>query len=198
MCSGGRIGWAPCPGAARRRRARRRRTARRVLLVVLVAALVTGGVVYVGIRDRPRHAPTGRGPSPSASPTPTPAEQRGPERAADRAPGRSATGSTGATSRPPWAGRSAAPAHYGSGDRVALAPGPDRRVPRVRLHLRGRDGAEARVWVFAEPVTAAVGRSIVRRGPRTSRAARCGPARRRSGHRRSGRCAAPPSRPPGR
>jgi hypothetical protein len=52
--------------------------------------------------------------------------------------------------------------HYGSGDRVALAPGLTDVSHEYDCTYEAASGAEARVWVFAEPVTATVGRSIVR------------------------------------
>jgi hypothetical protein len=51
--------------------------------------------------------------------------------------------------------------HYGSGDRVALAPGVTDVSHEYNCTFDASSGAEARVWVFAEPVTATVGRRIV-------------------------------------
>ncbi len=147
-------------GSSPRRRARRRRTARRVLLAVLVL-VVTGGVVYVGIGDRSGDTPAGSERSPSASPTPSPSSSvdlsRLPiERRAfcdhlDASDIETALGAPVSGTR-----------HYGSGDRVALAPGLTDVSHEYDCTYEAASGAEARVWVFAEPDTATVGRSIVR------------------------------------
>jgi hypothetical protein len=53
-------------------------------------------------------------------------------------------------------------AHYGSGDRVTLAPGVVDVSHEYNCTYDAGDGTQARVWVFAEPVTASVGNGIVR------------------------------------
>ncbi len=53
-------------------------------------------------------------------------------------------------------------AHYDSGDRVPLATGLTDVSHEFDCTFDAADGTQARAWVFAEPVTAAVGRSIVR------------------------------------
>jgi hypothetical protein len=52
--------------------------------------------------------------------------------------------------------------HYGSGDRVAMAPGVVDVSHEYDCTYDAADGTQARAWVFAEPVTTSVGRGIVR------------------------------------
>ncbi len=143
-------------GSSPRRRARRRRTARRLLLLAVVLA-VTVGVVYVGIRDRTT-GPTGaEGSSPSPSSTPSPSSsvdlsdlpiERG--AFCDQLDQRNVEDALG--------GPVSDTSHYDSGDRVALAPGVTDVSHEYDCTFEAADGTEARVWVFAEPVTPAVGR----------------------------------------
>lgn len=152
---------APARSRGARRRARRSRVVRRVTAVA-VALLVTAAAVYVGLRDG---APQGDGqaarPSPSSSPTRTPMASldlsglpiertefcdRLDEGDVEDALGGPATDT----------------AHYGSGDRVALAPGVVDVSHEYNCTYDAGDGTQARVWVFAEPVTASVGSGIVR------------------------------------
>ena len=145
-----------------RTRARRRRTSVRVLLV-LVALVLTGGAVYAGLRA---------GDDGAASPT-SPA-------------GANAPGSHGTSladvdlsdlpiERRPFCGRLsqhdvetalsgpvASTAHYDSGDRLTFTPGVTDISHEYGCRYRGESGIAAQVWVFAEPVSATVGRRIVR------------------------------------
>ena len=144
-----------------RTQARRRRSARRVVLVVL-ALLVTGGVVYAGLQARDPE-PT-RTSAPKGSPTPSPSESLASvdlsdlpiERTAfcDRLDEGDVEDALGGTV--------SGTAHYDSGDRVPLATGLTDVSHEFDCTFDAADGTQARAWVFAEPVTAAIGRSIVR------------------------------------
>jgi len=151
----------PSRNRGARRRARRRRTARRVALVML-ALLVTGGAVYVGVRNG---SPGGEGsaarPASSASPTPPtpmasldlsglPIDRTDFCSRLDQGDVEDALG-----------GPVTDTAHYGSGDRVALVPGVVDVSHEYNCTYDAADGTQARAWVFAEPVTGAVGRRIV-------------------------------------
>jgi hypothetical protein len=145
-------------GSSARRRARRRRSARTSLLLVLVLA-VTTGVVYAGIGNRSSDEPAASKPSPTTSTSPSSSVdlsrlpiERG--EFCDLLGGRDVEDALGA----PVSEAS----HYRSGDRVTLAPGVTDVAHEYDCTYEAADGAEARVWVFAEPVTATVGRSIVR------------------------------------
>ncbi|MEO5708373.1 MAG: hypothetical protein ABIQ59_00930 [Nocardioidaceae bacterium] len=145
-------------GSSPRRRARRRRSARRLLLLALVLA-VTAGVVYAGIRDRPTGDVDAARPSPSPSSTPSSSvdlSQLPIERGSfcDQLDERNVEAALDS----PVSDTS----HYDSGDRVVLAPGVTDVSHEYDCTFSSADGTEARVWVFAEPVTAAVGRTIVR------------------------------------
>jgi hypothetical protein len=147
-------------GSTARRRARSRRTVRRSLLAVLVLA-VTVGVVYAGIRDRSGRAPGASMPSAGESAAPAPSSRvdlsalpiaRGdfcellhPGDVAD------ALGASVSDTR-----------HYRVGDRVLLAPGLTDVSHEYGCTFAAANGAEARVWVFAEPVTRGEARTIVR------------------------------------
>jgi hypothetical protein len=127
-----------------------------------LALLLTGAVVYVGLRDgAPRGDGSAARPSPSSSPTRTPLASldlsglpiprtdfcnRLDEGDVEDALGGPATDT----------------AHYGSGDRVALAPGVVDVSHEHNCTYDAGDGTQARVWVFAEPVTASVGSDLVR------------------------------------
>lgn len=128
-----------------------------------LALLVTGGVVYVGVRgDSPDGSSGAARPTPSASPTaPTPMASLDlsglPIERADFC-GRLDQGDV----EDALGGPVSDTAHYGSGDRVALAPGVVDVSHEYDCTYDAADGTQARVWVFAEPVTATVGRGIVR------------------------------------
>jgi hypothetical protein len=126
------------------------------------ALLLTGAAVYVGLRDGATRQ-DGRAAlsSPSSSPTPTPMTSldlsglpiertefcsRLDQGDVEDALGGPATGT----------------AHYSSGDRATLAPGVVDVSHEYNCTYDGADGTQARVWVFAEPVTASVGSGIVR------------------------------------
>ena len=152
---------APARSRGARRRAGRTRAVRRVALLAL-ALLLTSGVVYVGLRDgAPQDNGQAARPSPSSSPTPTPMASLDLsglpiERTAfcsrlDEGDVEDALG-----------GPATDTAHYGSGDRVALAPGVVDVSHEYNCTYDAGDGAQARVWVFAEPVTASTGSGIVR------------------------------------
>ena len=144
-----------------RTRARRRRSARRVLLVVL-ALIVTGGVVYAGLQLRDP-APTAS-PGPTTTPAPTSSEPLASldlsglpiERKAfcDRLDEGDVEDGLGAPV--------SSTGHYDSGDKVPLATGLTDVSHEFNCTFVAADGTQARAWVFAEPVTAAVGKSIVR------------------------------------
>ena len=145
-------------GPSPRARARRRRTLRRWGLAV-AALLVTGAAVWVGLSGRDA-APTAD-PSPTATPTPTPLSsmdlsglpiERGPfcDRL-DDADVEEALGGPVSGTR-----------HYDSGDRVALATGLRDVSHEFDCTYDAALGSQARVWVFAEPVTTTVARTLVR------------------------------------
>jgi hypothetical protein len=130
---------------------------------VALALLVTGGVVYVGVRGgRPDGSSGAARPTPSAFPTaPTPMASLDlsglPIERADFC-GRLDQGDV----EDALGGPVSDTAHYGSGARVALAPGVVDVSHEYDCTYDAADGTQARVWVFAEPVTATVGRGIVR------------------------------------
>jgi hypothetical protein len=143
-----------------RRRARRRRSIRRVALLA-AALLVTAAAVYVGLQSRridPAHVAT-----PTESPSPTPSNladvdlsdlpiERQPfcetldDDAVEDALGAAPSGTS----------------HYGNGDRVPLTTGLTDVSHEYNCTFDAATGSQARVWVFAEPVTAAVGQTILR------------------------------------
>ena len=150
-----------------RRRARRRRTLRRLTLLLL-ALLVTGVAVYVGLRPAdPEPTPASRpSPTPSSSPTPTdlagldlsglPIERTAFCDVLDEGDVETALGA------PPTG-----TAHYDSGDRAQLTTGVTDVAHEYNCTFdSATTGAQARVWVFAEPVTAEVGRSLAREARR--------------------------------
>ena len=151
-------------GSTARRRARGRGSARLALLLVLVLT-VTAGVVYAGIRGGSGGGPAASSHSASASatPSPSPSPSRGVglgdlpiERGEfcdllDSSDVEDALGAPVSDTR-----------HYRSGDRVALTPDVTDVSHEYNCTYEAGTGAEARVWVFAEPVTAAAGRSILR------------------------------------
>ena len=130
--------------------------------MVLVLA-ITVGVVYAGVRARSGDEPAASSPSPSASSTPSstvdlsqlPIER---EEFCDRLDDADVEAALGAPVSDTG--------HYRSGDRVALAPGVTDVSHEFNCTFDASTGAQARVWVFAEPVTTAVGRSIVREARR--------------------------------
>jgi len=132
--------------------------------VAALALLVTGGVVYVGVRDGSPDGSLGAaaGRTPSASPASTtpmasldlsglPIERADFCGRLDQGDVEDALG-----------GPVTDTAHYGSGDRVALAPGVVDVSHEYDCTYAAADGTQARAWVFAEPVTTSVGRGIVR------------------------------------
>jgi hypothetical protein len=142
-----------------RRRARRRRSIVRGTLAA-VALMATGAVVFTGLQSRePDRSSTAR-PTPTPSPTPTPLAsldlsglpiQRAPFcDELDQGDVEDALG-----------GPVSGTAHYDSGDRVALAAGLTDVSHEFGCTFDAATGAQARAWVFAEPVTVPVGRSII-------------------------------------
>jgi hypothetical protein len=127
--------------------------------------VVTAGVVYVAIRDRTGGSPAASDPSVSASTIPSPSSSVDLSRLPiergefcdrlDQDDVEDALGAPVSDTR-----------HYGSGDRVTLAPGLTDVSHEYDCTFGASSGAEARVWVFAEPVTVAVGRSILREAAR--------------------------------
>jgi hypothetical protein len=127
-----------------------------------LALLLTCAVVYVGLRDgAPQEDGSAARSSPSSSPTRTPLASldlsglpigrtdfcnRLDEGDVEDALGGPVVDTT----------------RYGSGDRVALAPGVVDVSHEYNCTYDAGDGAQARVWVFAEPVTASVGSDIAR------------------------------------
>ncbi len=128
--------------------------------LVAVALLATGGVVYAGLQSGEPGRPSASRPTPTASPTPTPLAsldlsglpiQRAPFcDTLDKGDVEDALG--GPVSRT---------AHYDSGDRVALATGLTDVSHEFDCTFDAATGAQARAWVFAEPVTVPAGRAIV-------------------------------------
>jgi hypothetical protein len=127
--------------------------------LAVAALLVTGVVVWVGLSGRDV-APTADR-SPSATPTPTPLSsvdlsglpiERAPfcdrleEADVEKALGGPVSGTT----------------HYDSGDRVALASGLRDVSHEFDCTYDAALGSQARVWVFAEPVTTTVARTLAR------------------------------------
>jgi hypothetical protein len=151
----------PSRSSGARRRARRGGTLR-LVGVAGVALLLTGGAVYVGLRDGSTSGdPQAAHPSPTASPTRTPLSSLDlsqlPIERADFC-GRLDQGDVEDALGGPVTGT----AHYGSGDRVTLAPGVVDVSHEFNCTYDAGDGGQARAWVFAEPVTPGVGRRIVR------------------------------------
>lgn len=145
-------------GSRPRRRARRARSAPRWLLLALVLA-VTVGVVYVGVRDRPTEGGDTARPASTTTPTPSSSVDLSSlpiERGAfcDRLDPRGVEDALG--------GAVSDTTHYNSGDRVDLAPGVRDVSHEYDCTFTAADGTEARAWVFAEPVTRAIGRTIIR------------------------------------
>ena len=145
-------------GPSPRARARRRRSLRRWSLA-LAALLVTGAVVWLGLSGRDT-APTADH-SPAATPSPTPLSSvdlsdlpigRGPfcDRL-DEAEVETALGAPVSST-----------SHYDSGDRVVLATGLRDVSHEFDCTYDAAAGSQARVWVFAEPVTPAAARALVR------------------------------------
>ena len=146
-------------GPSPRARARRIRSVRRWSLA-LAALLVTGVVVWVGLSGR-ESAPSTAAPSPSATPTPTPLSsvdlsglpiERGPF--CDRLDDADVEAALG--------GPVSGTGHYDSCDRVALAGGLRDVSHEFDCTYDAATGSQARVWVFAEPVTTAAARTMVR------------------------------------
>jgi len=144
-----------------RARARRLRRLRRVGILVLALA-VTAAVVYVGTRGRDQEPSAGppRNPSsPSVSPSPTPQIDLS-DLPIDRQPfcERVDPGDV----QDAIGGPVTSTYNYGNGDRRRIAPGLTDVSHEYNCTFAAADGTEARVWVFAEPVTRAVGASIAR------------------------------------
>jgi hypothetical protein len=146
-------------------RARRRRRWRRTVLLVLALG-VTAAVVYTGTRlgkQDPGAEPAPGPASPSESATP-PAQvdlsalpiDRGPF--CDRVDPGDVEDALG--------GPVASTYHYGNGDRRRIAPGVTDVSHEYNCTFAAADGTQARVWVFAQPVTRAVGASIARQARR--------------------------------
>jgi hypothetical protein len=152
---------APFRSRGARRRARRRRVVRRVAVLAL-ALMLTGAAVYVGVRNgAPQGDARAAHPSPSSSPTATPMaslDLSGLPIERTEFCGRLDRGDV----EDALGGPATDTAHYGSGDRVALTPGVVDVSHEYNCTYDAGDGTQARVWVFAEPVTASVGSGIVR------------------------------------
>jgi hypothetical protein len=144
-----------------RARARRRRRWRRIAVLALALA-VTAAVVYAGTRGDgggPAADPSGSPASPSPSATPSAsvdlsalpiARQPFCDRIDDGDVEEALGGPVSSTY------------HYGNGDRRRLAPGLSDVSHEYNCTFAAADGTEARVWVFAQPVSRAVGTSIAR------------------------------------
>jgi hypothetical protein len=130
-------------------------------VAALVALLVTAGVVAVLLARSPGAPDPAAAPATTSSPSGTPLEgvdvsdlpvARAPFCGSlDEADVVEALGS-------PVSGT----AHYTVGERVLLAPGVRDVSHEHDCTFRGVGGAEARAWVFAEPVTVAVARGLLR------------------------------------
>ena len=154
------------PAATRRRRA--------WLLGVPLALLLTAAAVYVGLRAA--------GPDQTGEPTSRPTSIATPLASLDlsglpvarRSPcSRIDRGDVERALRGPVVETG----HYDSGDRTSLTSGLRDVSHEFDCTYRADTGAEARVWVFAEPVTRGVARGIVRdaRGTRGCRPVTGGP-----------------------
>lgn len=142
-----------------RRRARRKRSLIRAALVA-VALLATVGVVFAGLRSRPSDQTSVSRPTPTPSATPTPLSSLDLSGLPiERAPFCDALDDGDVEDA--LGGPVSSTAHYDSGDRVALATGLTDVSHEFDCTFDAATGAQARVWVFAEPVTASVGSSIV-------------------------------------
>lgn len=126
--------------------------------VLVVALLASAGVVYAGLRD-PGPDRSAAAPTPSASPTPLSSLDvsdlpitRGPFCALlETRDVETALGGPVATTN-----------HYDSGDRAPLAPGLTDVAHEYGCGYGAANGARARAWVFAEPVTTATAASLAR------------------------------------
>ncbi len=157
----------PSPAATRRRRA--------LLVGVPLALLLVAAAVYVGLRAA---GPDQTG-EPASRPTPTATplaslDLSGLPVARRSLCGRIDRGDVERALRGPVVETD----HYGSGDRTSLTTGVRDVSHEYDCTYRAGTGAEARVWVFAEPVTRGVARGIVRdvRGTRGCRPVSGGPA----------------------
>ncbi len=144
-----------------RAEARRRRTRIRLVVAAVVAVALTVTVVGLLVRSGadPVSSSTSRRTTPSPSPTPLesvdlsalPIER---QPFCDRIDAEAVETALG--------GPVSETGHYDSGDRVALAPGVTDVAHEFNCTLESSDGAQARAWVFAGPVTPRTGTSIVR------------------------------------
>jgi hypothetical protein len=142
---------SPVAGGARRRAARRRRWRRRAIALVALGA--TAAAVYVGVSGRgPEPATTTVQPSSSPTPTETPLATLDVSKLPiERAPfcHRLEQGDVETA----LGGPVSATHHYSSGDRVELEPGVTDVSHEYDCTFDAAGGTQARVWVFAEPVT---------------------------------------------
>lgn len=124
------------------------------------ALLLTGVAVYVGLQSSsPEQAAQG----PTASPTPSPTPLASLDLSGlpiARAPACDAIdeGDVEDALGGPVSGTD----HYDSGQRVVLAPGLRDVSHEFGCIFRAATGAQARVWVFAEPVSGRVAKTLVR------------------------------------
>ena len=156
---------APDRGPARRSRTRR-------VLVVAVVLVLAGLVAYAGLVNRPSGDESGSTPT---TPTPTPLGSMDLS-ALPITRGPLCAGIAAADVRHALGGAVTGTAHYDSGQRVTLAPGLRDVSHEYDCTYRGA-GAEARVWVFAQPVdpTAARGLAAAARAERNCRVVADGP-----------------------
>jgi hypothetical protein len=134
----------------------------RRMVLVAMAVLVTAGVVYVGLGSRDPHPQRSAG-GPTATRTPSPTPLSSLDLSAlpiERAPfcDRLDQGDVEDALGAPVSGTR----HYENGQRAALAPGVRDVSHEFDCTYDAATGAQARVWVFAAPVTPAVAGSVVR------------------------------------
>jgi hypothetical protein len=132
------------------------------VFLVVVALVLTGVAVYVGTSDRDTRETGGTlASNPSTSPPTTPLSQLDlSDLPIDRQPfcERLDQGDVEAA----LGGPVSSTYHYGNGDRKRIAPGVTDVSHEYNCTFTAADGTEARVWVFAEPVTRRVAASIAR------------------------------------
>jgi hypothetical protein len=124
--------------------------------VLLVVAAVVAGLLS---RSPGGTGGSGSRPAAAADPAPTPLD-RVDVSALPVARGLSCGDLDSADVQEAMGARVASTAHYAVGDRAVLVPGVRDRSHEDDCTFRSAAGAQARTWVFAEPVTARVARAL--------------------------------------